>query len=82
MARKGKEQRVDQEHQEAVALLEEMAGCLSLPLDYVQDLAQKVTGRPWEELDASGAEAVVELLAEALHRHLSRSTTPVDFSAR
>jgi hypothetical protein len=76
MARTTRKEHSNPDHQEAVALLEEMAGCLGLPLDYVQDLAQKITGRPWEELDTAGAEAVVELLAEALHRHLSRSATP------
>ena len=64
------------DHQEAVALLEDMGRCLKLPMEYLRGLAQDVTGRPWGELDTRGAEAVVELLAEALHRTLAGTSTP------
>lgn len=60
------------EHEEAVALVEEMAVSLGLTTDYIRDLAERVTGQPWDDLDSDGAEAVADLLAEALHRTLTR----------
>ena len=66
------ETRNAEDHREAVALLEGLAANLRLPLNVVHDLAKRVTGRPWEELDAAGAEEVAGLLAEALDRAMAR----------
>ena len=61
-------------HRQAVALMEEMGIRLGLPKDYLVELAERVTGRPWDELDTAGAEAIADLLAEALHRTVSVTT--------
>ncbi len=61
------------EHAEAAALVQETGACLGLSQDYLRDLAKHVTGRPWVELDAAGADAICALLAEALDRSLSRA---------
>lgn len=61
------------ERSEAATLVEETGDCLGLSEDYLHDLAERVTGRPWDELDASGAYATCALLAETLHRSLSRT---------
>ena len=65
-----------QDHREAVALLEEMAGCLRLPTNVVRKLAEKVTGKSWEELDIPGAEEVVTVLADLLDHSLARHPPP------
>jgi len=58
-------------HREAVELVKEMGVDIGLPCDYLVEVAERVTERPWDEIDAAGAEAVVDLLAEALHRTVS-----------
>ena len=62
------------DHRQAVALMEEMGIRLGVPKDYLVELAERVTGRPWDELDTAGAEAIADLLAEALHRTVSVTT--------
>ncbi|MBI4313134.1 MAG: hypothetical protein HY681_15365 [Chloroflexi bacterium] len=61
------------DHRGAVALVEDLAFCLGLPLDYVRDVAQRVTGQSWNGLEAEHAEAVADLLAEAFHRTLANT---------
>ena len=61
-------------HREAVKLVGEMGTCLGLPGEYLVQVAERTTGRPWDELDTAGAEAIADLLAEALHRTVSVTT--------
>jgi hypothetical protein len=68
-----------EKHKEAVALLEEMAECLRLAPETIRGLAEKVTGRTWEQLDIASAERVVDVLSDLLHRSLARrALIPLD----
>ena len=58
-------------YREGVELMEEVGTRLNLPREYLVQVTERLTGKPWDEVDAAGAKAVVDLLSEALHRTVS-----------